>query len=293
VSIDRPVTRDGHPTIAPVDVSVIVAVRNGARTLDQCLRSVTAQQDCRVELIVVDALSDDGSCTIVKSFGPAVAVYIREPDGGIYDAWNKALRVSNGEWCAFLGADDFFVSASSLSSLIRCAQASERRPSFVYGGLVRRGAIEDYLTHPSPRDAYRHLRRGRMLPHPGSLHHVGDLREVGGFDPDLRIAGDLDALLRLASRGDVTRCDAVITVVRSGGISSDRSTQGLLQAERFKILRRERGAPFAAWNVLTGRLLQLLDWGIQAMLTRTLGSTRGGAVRLRIRRALGRRPSWP
>lgn len=77
-----------------MDVSVIVAVRNGASTLSQCIDSVLAQTGCTVALIVVDGMSTDATAEIVSGYGDRVTYSIREPDVGIYDA--GSLRTGPG-----------------------------------------------------------------------------------------------------------------------------------------------------------------------------------------------------
>ena len=44
---------------------------------------------------------------ILKSYGSIIDILKSEPDKGLYDAWNKALRLATGEWIMFLGADDY------------------------------------------------------------------------------------------------------------------------------------------------------------------------------------------
>lgn len=270
-----------------IDVSVIVAVRNGAGTFAQCIDSVLAQTGCRVELIIVDALSDDGTQQIVESYGNAVASYIREADRGIYDAWNKALAVARGDWCSFLGADDYYVNEQSVATLLRCAGESAGKPVFVFGGVLRTGGAEDYVVHPDPPDALAYLRSGRMLPHQGFLHHLGSLRSIGGFDASFRILGDFDAVLELAKVGAVRRADAVVTVMRIGGISSSWKGQRRRHSERWRILQREIGIRAALPVVAGPAILEYVGYAIEGVLLSVLGRRQGLASTLALRRRFG------
>ena len=65
-----------------------------------------------VEILIVDGGSTDSTMEIVKSYGVSIDYSISEKDQGIYDAWNKALKVAQGEWVMFLGADDYILSGS-------------------------------------------------------------------------------------------------------------------------------------------------------------------------------------
>jgi len=273
-----------------VDVSVVVAVRDGAATLRQCLDSILAQEGSTLELIVVDGLSTDTTPEIIASYSDARIVSIREADAGIYDAWNKALGVARGEWCAFLGSDDSFASAASLASLVEVARLPGRAPTFVYGGVRMVGAVEEYVSHPELRDPIAHLRRGLMLPHPGSLHCRRTLLACGGFDASYRIVGDRPAVLRLARLGEVRRCDAIVTDARVGGMSSAPATRGIYEAEWFRFLREERGLSTAVRLLLLRRAERSVGVVLEAVLTRVLGRTLGMRVVLALRRRLGRPP---
>lgn len=85
-----------------MNVSVVVAVRDGAQTLRLCMESILAQEGCTLALIIFDGLSKDATPTIVRSFDDSRIVLIPEADEGIYDAWNKGLMVAQGTWCSLL-----------------------------------------------------------------------------------------------------------------------------------------------------------------------------------------------
>jgi glycosyltransferase involved in cell wall biosynthesis len=273
------------------DVSVIIAVRNGAATLEQSIQSVLRQVDCRVELIVIDALSDDGTQQIVEAHASAISTYIREPDGGIYDAWNKGLDFAQGEWCAFLGSDDYYRNPTSIRTLLNCAQEPEVRPVFVWGGIVRTGSGSDYVVHPDPADALEFLRRRSMLPHPGFLHHVGTLERIGRFDDSFQIAGDLDAAFRLLQLGPATRCPEIVTVMRTGGISNQREHARRLHAERWRIFRRELGLLPAIYRTARPLVLRHMRYTLESMMSRLVGVEWGGRLILALRRRLRQRSS--
>ena len=91
-------------------ISIIIATYNASKTLKTCLDSIVPQLCTEAELIIVDGASKDNTNDIIKSFGDNVSVHISEPDKGIYDAWNKGVALSHGEWVMFIGADDILLS---------------------------------------------------------------------------------------------------------------------------------------------------------------------------------------
>lgn len=87
--------------------SVIIPAYNAAATLARAIDSVRAQSWPAHEIIVVDDGSEDASADIAHAFGEAVRV-IRQPNGGVSRARNAGAAAANGDWLAFLDADDWY-----------------------------------------------------------------------------------------------------------------------------------------------------------------------------------------
>ena len=87
-------------------ISVITVVRNGEGTLESSIRSVVDQTYERIEFIVMDGGSTDGTLDILKHYDSKIAFWSSESDKGIYDAMNKGVRRATGDWVLFLGCDD-------------------------------------------------------------------------------------------------------------------------------------------------------------------------------------------
>lgn len=271
-----------------VDVSVIVAVRNGAATLAQCIDTVLAQTGCVVEIIIVDAMSDDGTQEIVECFSDRIATYIREPDRGIYDAWNKAVKVARGEWCIFLGSDDKFADSASLQILLHSAASLGDQCVLAFGGVLRLGWGNDFLDHPTQRQATRRIRRGALPCHQGVIQRTKDVVAVGFFDSSLQIAGDADMLMRLAARGGLARAPHVVSLMRAGGISNSPATQKVAVAERRVVLLRHRGAVRGTVSFVWARASDSMGKFFEMLTYRILPKRLAIRVALLGRRALGR-----
>ncbi len=273
-----------------VDVTVIVAVKNGGATIRQCIESVLLQRDCSLQLVIVDALSSDETPQIVSSLLDSRIVYLRDQDQGICDAWNRALRVTLGEWCIFLGADDYFLDALSLRRLLTCTTDGHEPAAIVFGGIhIMDGDSLQWVSHPHDPDPCRYLMRGRMLPHQGMLFNVSALRAVGGFDARFRICGDHDASVRVAKMGSIIRCPDEVSAMRLGGLSTSPRFRRQMHRERQRIRRRELGVVSASGIWCGEAVRRLGEASLWFVLTRTLGSRRAHQVDTRIR-VLLRRP---
>lgn len=88
-------------------ISVIIPNYNYARYLDQAIQSVLEQSHDNLELIVVNNGSTDNSLEILEKYEHKIHV-INQPNLGQSGARNSGLSVSNGEFIAFLDADDFW-----------------------------------------------------------------------------------------------------------------------------------------------------------------------------------------
>ena len=86
-------------------VSVIIPTYNRAHVLSRAVESVLDQTWPRVEVIVVDDGSTDGTSKLLAGYGDALRV-IRQPNAGVSAARNTGIRASRGEFVALLDSDD-------------------------------------------------------------------------------------------------------------------------------------------------------------------------------------------
>ena len=89
-------------------ISVIIPVYNAEKYLSQCIDSVLSQtyQDC--ELILIDDGSKDNSLAVCKSYNDARVKIIHQENQGEAAARNAGLKIAQGEYIAFLDADDWW-----------------------------------------------------------------------------------------------------------------------------------------------------------------------------------------
>lgn len=234
---------------ASPQVSVIIGVKNGAATLQRCLDSIAAQDFASRETIVVDSASTDGTRELLESNARAgkVTDYVSEPDSGLYEAWNKGVRRSRGEWVCFLGCDDAFHSPQSLRQLTEAAAAARGTTGIVYGRVNRvthAGVVAEAWGGPWA-EAKAGCFAGFMIPHPGSLHHRSIFEERGLFDESYRIAGDYELVLRELLVREPVFVDRVVVDMRFGGMSSRPAAiyKTLLEVQRARAAHGLHGKP--------------------------------------------------
>jgi glycosyltransferase involved in cell wall biosynthesis len=246
-------------------LTVIVAVYNGAKTLQQCIDSVATQSYKNKELIIIDGGSRDGTVDLLKSNDSSIGYWISEPDSGIYNAWNKGVSQAKGEWVCFLGADDYFLETDVLEKVSVTLSAAPAAIDIAYSRIMLLTADDVRLypigdPWPEMKKRFRHL---MCIPHQGVMHRRSLFDRKGMFDESFRIAGDYELLLRLLKEADALFIpDVIMTGMRQGGVSSDPS-QTLVAMQELRRAQRTHGQVLPGWPWLTamGRVyLRFLLW---------------------------------
>lgn len=98
-------------------ITIAQATFNCANSLEESLLSVVNQTYPNKEYVVIDGGSTDGTLDLLNKYKEKIDVLVSEPDNGIYDAMNKALKLATGDFVIFLGADDHFLSWRTLEKV--------------------------------------------------------------------------------------------------------------------------------------------------------------------------------
>jgi glycosyltransferase involved in cell wall biosynthesis len=162
-------------------ITVVTVTFNAAKLLPGLIESLRAQTDRDFEWVVVDGVSTDGTVEMLKSAGDIVSKWISEPDCGIYDAMNKAVCMSEGDYYLVCGADDR-LSADAIGNYRKCLAQQAECDMIVAGVRVGDACLLGY------RPKKRWLGHTAMF----TQHSVGTLirrklHEIHG-DYDLRFS---------------------------------------------------------------------------------------------------------
>lgn len=97
---------------AATSISIVTATYNAAAVLPRLIESLLAQTDQDFEWVVADGGSTDGTLEILENAKLKLknVVIDSRPDFGIYDALNRAVKLSTGEYYVVFGADDVMLS---------------------------------------------------------------------------------------------------------------------------------------------------------------------------------------
>lgn len=273
--------------------TIITATHHAGDTVSRLLTSLAAQTCRDFAWHVQDGASTDNTLEVIEAWRtrlPAVSVH-SEPDGGIYDAWNRALDHAGaalGRWVLFLGADDALADSDVLA---RVRAALEQAP-----GDVCLAVGEARIRYPDGRlfetmrwdgaSPVNALRREMPFCHTALLHRR-ELFDGRRFDATFRVLGDYDFVCRaLRQDTQVTALPFVLTDMHLGGISSSLDMQPGIFRESVRIAWRH-------FRAVQGHHVRVgLKVGLVSLLLRTLGPTRAAQSLDAWRRARHKTPRW-
>lgn len=229
-------------------ISVIVAVYNGAKTLQHCIDSVSNQTYLNKELIIIDGCSTDGTIDILMTNNDKIAYWKSEPDNGIYHAWNKALGHASGDWICFLGSDDYLWRRSVFEEIMpHMIKAESQGIRMVYGQVAR--VTEDDEISCVDGYSWEYTWRSIIIDgictftHQGMFHHRSLFELYGRFDESFQIAGDYELLIRAFKEGgDAYFINGLIVAgMQTGGVTSNciklvKETARARQNNRLRVI---------------------------------------------------------
>ena len=271
-------------------ITIIIAVFNGAKTLQQCIDSVAQQSYPNKQLIIIDGGSTDGTVELLQANDQSISYWVSEPDAGIYNAWNKGLKQANGEWICFLGADDYFWDDQVLASMSKFLVKLPVNIRVAYSQimLLSENGQELYLSGEPWQKVKQRFKELMSIPHPGTMHRRDLFEQHGYFDESFRIAGDYELLLRDLKTADAEFIPDLVTVgMLQGGISSNPKNT-LLQLHEVRRAQQKHGLkmPSIKW------LMAVLRVYIRLFLWRVIGEKATLKALDSGRRIMGLPPHW-
>lgn len=89
-------------------ITVITVVFNDVSSIEETVLSVLNQSYQYIEYIIIDGSSTDGTYELLTKYNNRIDYLVSEKDNGVYDAMNKGVEKSSGEWTIFMNSGDKF-----------------------------------------------------------------------------------------------------------------------------------------------------------------------------------------
>lgn len=112
-------------------ISVVTVCYNAVETIEKTILSVINQTYQNIEYIIIDGGSKDGTVDVINKYCDKIAYFVSEPDKGIYDAMNKGIKASTGDWINFMNAGDQFYNPETISKFFDSKSYGDS--SVIYG----------------------------------------------------------------------------------------------------------------------------------------------------------------
>lgn len=248
-------------------VSVVTVVRNNASDLQGAIASVAGQAYPRVEHVVVDGASTDGTLAVVEAHEGCIARWISEPDSGIYDAINKGLRLATGDLITILNSDDR-MQPGAIESVV-AVHMENPDVEIIHGDIL----MEDVDGNPLRRIRSRPWRPLRYFTtpfkHPAMFVTRRCYERLGEYELRYRLAADYEFMLRaMRARVAHKHLPVVLTRVRAVGMTTGTAEISAIDELR-SIIAADTGSKWVAEGVLAVRRLhrvlrrrELRRWGL-------------------------------
>ncbi|OAD46832.1 glycosyltransferase family 2 protein [Polaribacter atrinae] len=237
-------------------LSIITVTFNSEKTVRKTIESVLNQSISHFEYILIDGDSKDATIEIIKSYEAVFKkrniqyTWISEKDSGIYNAFNKGVKLAKGNWVSFLGSDDCYTE-DALEAYLKVILAANDNVDLVYSNVDVIDNEENIINKINGSWSWSKFKRYMNIAHVGAFHNKNYFSKYGFFNESYRIAGDYEMLLRAKDNLKSIKIEKVTAKMADGGVSNNHIS--LAFKETFKAKNKTAGI---------GVILCFLDYNI-------------------------------
>jgi glycosyltransferase involved in cell wall biosynthesis len=228
----------------PPLISVITPTFNSEAKIAATVASVLSQRKGLYEFLVIDGGSTDGTLGHLRAQGAALR-YLSEADEGIYDAMNKGIRLTSGEFLYFLGAGDRLLpgvleAVAAEMRKLPC-QSQTSRPTLLYGNV-------DWSSYSRPYDGRftRSKLRRRNICHQAIFYQRSVFERLGFYNTKYRFLADWEFNIRCFNDRDIRKRYIPLRIAdyESGGKSAVTSDPAFYE-DLSRLTRQQYGVGIA------------------------------------------------
>lgn len=172
-------------------LSIITVVKNNLKGLERTFESIEAFSSKSVEWIVVDGNSNDSTIEFLQSVPMQNFRFISEIDSGMYDAMNKGILLSSGEYLLFLNAGDLI--REPLDSVLNRLEGSD----LIFFNIEKVDLNLNKVAWELPANFLQKLKSKPIVPHQSTLIKREIFHKYGLYDTSYRYLGDYDFFCRI------------------------------------------------------------------------------------------------
>ena len=219
-------------------LSVITINYNNLQGLDNTIKSVESQSVKDFEWVVVDGASSDGSRELIEEHSNNITSWVSERDSGIYNAMNKGIRMSKGEYLLFLNSGDMFADDQVVANIMSELTGED----FIFGNIYHSDklGVKAFNEKNITDKEMAFMLTTSSLPHQSTFIHRSVFERYGFYREDLRIVSDWEKLMDVLvfKHGSLRYIPIVVSIYDTGGISSNNK----------RLYNNERRIVFNEWK---------------------------------------------
>lgn len=216
-------------------LSIITVNYNNLFGLKETINSVISQTYKNFEFIIIDGGSSDGSFQYLEKTQKHYSYFVSEKDKGIYNAMNKGIKVSKGEFLLFLNSGDVLTNKNSLKDFINSPLF---KGDIIYGDYKFIKGDKKYPDVLTPLHFFK-----SSLPHQSSLIRKDLFQKFGYYNETFKIVSDKAFFIKcfLSNKVKFTHINYYLSLVDLSGISNNEQNKKKVLVENNIILKELYG----------------------------------------------------
>ena len=239
--------------------SIITVNLNSGEGILKTLASIKEQENKDFEHVVIDGASSDVSYEILKDNLESFDFFCSEKDEGIYDAINKGILKSKGEYLILLHSGDYLNDKNTLDEIKNYIFSNPSYDVYLSDVLIcsEHSHFKRCRHYPCNVFTTSRIRFGIMPPHPAMFFKREVHERLGLYSNNYQIAGDFDFIVRMFFVEGLTyiTSNKVFIRMKSGGLSDKLASKVILQKELLQVCRN--------WNIKTNHFFLLFRFLIK------------------------------
>ncbi len=216
-------------------ISIITINYNNATGLEKTIQSILSQTYKNIEYLIIDGGSGDGSREILERYTADITFWVSEKDSGIYNAMNKGILKSGGEYLLFMNSGDIFVDQLVVSDVVNSGLTED----LVYGDVYAENELRRKSWCPSPKLTFNVFFR-ESIPHQSTFIRRSLFDIVGLYNEQLKIVSDWEFSMLAVCKYQCSyrHINRFIALFMEDGISSDPKNYAVRKAERYQVFEK-------------------------------------------------------
>jgi glycosyltransferase len=228
-------------------LSIITVCLNSSKTILKTLDSLKKQTLKKLEHIIIDGGSTDGTINLIKRNKLKNSIFITKKNLGIYASLNLGMKISRGKIIGILNSDDIFFNKNTLELIVN--YFGKNKTNLIYGNIIYKNnkkVLRNWISHKTLKIKYDYknlIKNGWMAPHTSIFIKKELLQNIGNYNQIYKISSDYDFIIRcfLNNKTQPTYLNKKLVIMKSGGVSNSSLNNVMIKMfEDYKIIESNK-----------------------------------------------------